>query len=150
LDDEGLLLKMTLHQGPVRVLRRAIQYLKAFVIILQIPFLFLAFLILNTLKRIAPNLLFKFITSNVLSQINLTSWGNYKNIKSVDDLDFLFSVDIFKWKVEKGIEDALKTTNLGSEAPDFPVLDADSGTKTTLLSGSRPGRPHVLFFGSCS
>ena len=90
------LLKMTLNQGPRMVLRRALQYLKVFGIILQIPFLFLAYIILNTLKRIAPKLLFKFITSNVLSKINLQSWKNFSNISSVDDLDFLFSVDIFK------------------------------------------------------
>ena len=95
-EDIHHLLKMAHIPGPSVVLRRALQYLKVLGIILQIPFLFFAYIILNTLKRIAPNLLFKFITSNILSKIRLQSWKNFSNLSSVDDLDFLFSVDIFK------------------------------------------------------
>ena len=72
---------------------RILKYLQAFLILLSIPFLFLVYIILNVLKRIAPKLLFN-IASEKLPKFN--QWKFSKEISSVEDLDFLFSYDIFE------------------------------------------------------
>ena len=86
---------MVLSQGTL-IFLRFFKYLKVLGIILSVPFLFLIYLILQILKRLAPNFMFNLITTKVLTQIKLTEWRNFSNLKSVEDLDFLFSVDIFK------------------------------------------------------
>jgi len=126
---------------------RILKYLQAFLILLSIPFLFLVYIFLNVLKRIAPKLLFN-IASEKLPKFN--QWKFSKEISSVEDLDFLFSYDIFEWQVVKGIENVLKKSTLGSPAPDVPVLDVASNKVINLLSSSKQGRPIILNFGSCS
>jgi len=90
------------------------------------------------------------VTTKLLSKIHFNEWKFSQNVKSVDDLGFIFSADIFKWKVEKGIEDALKDATLGSRAPDVPVYDVSTKKIINMLSKSKQGRPLVLNFGSCS
>jgi len=126
---------------------RLLKYFRASLIFFSIPILFLVYIVLNVLKRIAPKFLFKIATSQ-LPKFN--KWKINQNITSVEDLDFLFSYDIFKWKVEKGIEDVLKQSTLGSPAPDVQVLDVATNKVINLLSNSKEGRPMILNFGSCS
>ena len=74
------------------------KYLKAALVILQIPFLFIAYLVLQIFKRIAPGFMYKIVTQNMLSQIKFNQWKNSENVKSVHDLNFIFSTEIFKVK----------------------------------------------------
>jgi len=126
------------------------KYLKAAMVILRIPFLFIAYLVLQIFKRIAPGFMYKIVTQNMLSQIKFNQWKNSENVKSVHDLNFIFSTEIFKWKVLSGIDDAMKDAYLGAPAPDIPVLNISSKKTINLLSLASEGRPLVLNFGSCS
>jgi len=130
--------------------KKILKYLKATLIIFQIPFLCLAFLIAQILKRIAPGLMYKIVTKNMLSQLGIDQWNNSENIQSVDDLNFMFSADIFKFIFSSGINDAMKDADLGSPAPDVPIMNIHSKKTINLLSLASKGRPLILNFGSCS
>jgi len=130
--------------------RKLAKYMKVALIIFQIPFLCIAFLVLQILKRIAPGLMYKIVTQNMLSKIEFNQWKNSEKVQTVDDLNFIFSTEIFKWKVLSGIEDAMKDAVLGAPAPDVPILNVSSKKTINLLSLSSSGRPLVLNFGSCS
>ena len=143
---------------------RMLKYFKASLIFLSIPLLFLVYILLNVLKKVAPKFLFKIATTK-LPKFN--QWKFSQKITGIEDLDFLFSYDIFEvglnqkrllikikiflqWKVVKGIENVLKKSTLGSPAPDVPVLDVATNKVINLLSNCKEGRPMVLNFGSCS
>ena len=70
-----------------------LKYLKVSFIIFSIPFLFLVYIILNVLRKIAPKLLFNIATQK-LPKFN--QWKFSQKISGVEDLDFLFSYDIFE------------------------------------------------------
>ena len=159
---------MLSYKDPLRVLHSIWKYLKAFLFLLIVPIVGLVFLILNLLKIIAPGCMFTFATTKILNQIHLNDWKNSSNIKKISDLEFLFSLDMYKvsiklvfnaevlifflfqWFVLKGLEDKLKSSTLGAPAPDVKVLDILSKKTVSLLSRAKTGRPLVLNFGSCS
>merc|ERR1712227_994696 len=142
--------RMLSYKDPLRVLHSIWKYLKAFLFLLIVPIVGLVFLILNLLKIIAPGCMFTFATTKILNQIHLNDWKNSSNIKKMSDLEFLFSFDMYKWFVLKGLEDRLKSSTLGAPAPDVKVLDIFSKKTVSLLSRAKNGRPLVLNFGSCS
>ena len=72
---------------------RILKYLKVSFIIFSIPFLFLVYIILNVLRKIAPKPLFNVATQK-LPKFN--QWKFSQKISGVEDLDFLFSYDIFE------------------------------------------------------
>ena len=78
--------------------KKIIKYLKAVLIIFQIPFLCLAYLFLQILKRIAPGVAYKIVTSKMLGPLGINQWNNSEDIQSVDDMNFMFSSEIFKVK----------------------------------------------------
>jgi len=94
--------------------------------------------------------MYKIVTKKLLSKIEFNQWKNSEKVQTVDDLNFIFSTEIFKWKVLSGIEDATKDAVLGAPAPDVPILNVSSKKTINLLSLSSSGRPLVLNFGSCS
>ena len=67
--------------------------MQASLIFFSIPLLFIVYIILNVLKRIAPKLLFNIATQK-LPKFN--QWKFSQKISGVEDLDFLFSYDIFE------------------------------------------------------
>ena len=158
---------MLAHKDLLRVLYSIWKYLKVFLFLLFVPIVGIVFIILNLLKIIAPRCMFKFATTNILNQIHLNDWKNSSNITKMSDLKFLFSFDMYKvslkmvfkqvliiysfqWFVVKGLEDRLKSSTLGSPAPDVKVLDILSKKTVGLLSRAKNGRPLVLNFGSSS
>jgi len=141
---------MLAHKDPLGVLNSIWKYLKAFLFLLFVPIVGLVFIILNLLKNITPRCMFKFATTKILSQIHLNDWKNSSNITKMSDLKFLFSFDMYKWFVVKGLEDKLKSSTLGAPAPDVKVLDILSKKTVGLLSRAKNGRPLVLNFGSSS
>jgi len=130
--------------------KKIIKYLKAVLIIFQIPFLCLAYLFLQILKRIAPGVAYKIVTSKMLGPLGINQWNNSEDIRSVDDMNFMFSSEIFKFIFSSGIKDAMKDADLGAPAPDVPVMNILSRKTVNLLSLASKGRPLVLNFGSCS
>merc|ERR1719471_1315217 len=119
-------------------------------VLLQIPFLFLAHVLSNLLRLVAPKLTFN-LALKLLNKVDVHSWINTEKIKTVDDMDFLFSVDIKKWKIRAEIGDILKPAKLGNYAPNPPVVDVSNKSSVSpLLSLAKEGRPFVLNFGSCT
>ena len=70
--------------------------------------------------------------------------------KGVEDVNFLFSWDYEKWKVQSEVADVLKPAKLGAVAPNPRVVDLSDKKISPLLSFAKEGRPFVLNFGSCT
>ena len=69
--------------------------LKVCLVLLQIPFLLVVHVIINILRYIAPQTTYK-IAMKILEKVELKSWLNRDNINGVEDLKFMFSLDIMK------------------------------------------------------
>ena len=69
--------------------------LKVCLVLLQIPFLLAVHVIINILRYIAPQTTYK-IAMKILEKVELKSWLNRDNISGVEDLKFMFSLDIMK------------------------------------------------------
>ena len=69
--------------------------LKACLVLLQIPFLLAVHVIINILRYIAPHTTFK-LAMKILDKLEINSWLNREKIKRVEDLKFMFSLDIMK------------------------------------------------------
>jgi hypothetical protein len=69
--------------------------LKLFLVLLQIPFLLSVHVIINILRYIAPQTTFK-IALEILDELEINSWLNKEKITGVEDLKFMFSLDIMK------------------------------------------------------
>ena len=128
--------------SPLLLLRVALVYLK-------IPLLIFGYIVSNLLRIIAPKLTFK-LAKKLLIKVEFDSWPNNEEIKGVEDLNFLFSWDIKKWKVQSEVADVLKPAKLGAVAPNPRVVDLSNNKVTSLLSFAKKGRPFVLNFGSCT
>ena len=63
--------------------------------LLQIPFLLAVHVIINILRYIAPQTTFK-LAMQILDKLEVKSWHIRDNIKGVEDLKFMFSLDIMK------------------------------------------------------
>ena len=77
------------------------QILRVCLVLLQIPFLLAVHVLINILRYIAPQSTFK-IAMQILEKVELKSWPNRDNIKGVEDLKFMFSLDmyIFNFRAE--------------------------------------------------
>jgi len=128
--------------SPLLLLRAALVYL-------QIPFLIFGHIVSNLLRIIAPKLTFK-LAKKLLIKVEFDSWPNNEEIKDVEDLNFLFSWDIKKWKVQSEVADVLKPAKLGAVAPNPRVVNLSDKKISSLLSFAKEGRPFVLNFGSCT
>ena len=69
--------------------------LKACLVLLQIPFLLAVHVIINILRYIAPQTTFK-LAMQILDKLEVKSWHIRDNIEGVEDLKFMFSLDIMK------------------------------------------------------
>ena len=69
--------------------------LKVCLVLLQIPFLLAAHVLINILRYIGPQTTFK-IAMKILEKVEFKSWVNRDKIKGVEDLKFMFSLDIMK------------------------------------------------------
>ena len=69
--------------------------LKVCLVLLQIPFLLAVHVIINILRYIAPQTTFK-IAMKILEKLEINSWLISDKINGVEDLKFMFSLDIMK------------------------------------------------------
>jgi len=121
--------------------------LKILLVLLRLPASLAFFLVMNTLRIIAP----EFTLNMFKKKLSTTGkWGFAEKINSVDDMDFLFSFVAVKKTFLLGIKNALKEALEGEPAPNPSVYDLATKKTMSLLSTSTKGRPLVLNFGSCS
>jgi len=123
--------------------------LQVCLVLLQIPFLLAIHVAINILRYLAPHTTFK-LAIKILQNLEVDSWLNRDKIEGVEDLRFMFSLDIMKWKVESSIRDILKPAKLGQVAPNPQMVSLSTNSLTSLLSKAKPGIPLVLNFGSCT
>jgi len=84
-------------------------------------------------------------------KLNTTgTWRFDEQVKSVEDIEFIFSFVTVKETFSTGITNALKEAQEGCPAPSPDLYDLKTKQVVSLLSRGRPGRPLVLNFGSCS
>ena len=69
--------------------------LKVCFVLLQIPFLLSAHVLINILRYIAPQTTFR-LAMTILDKLEIKSWLISDNINGVEDLKFMFSLDIMK------------------------------------------------------
>jgi len=115
---------------------------------LVIPkFLFLVgiFLRNNLMRMVAPGVMLK----KVKEQAKLRGKASME-IKSLDDVGFMFSWDLVKNQTRNAVIDIFKAAQLGQEAPDPQLHELSSGNLVSLLGFAKTGRPLVLNFGSCT
>jgi len=116
-------------------------------VFIRFPGILLFFLLNNIMRLIAPDFTIKMLKK----QLSTTGkWGFDEKINSVEDVEYLFSFACVKKQLLHGLENAIKDAQRGSLAPNPAVYDLTSRSTVSLLTASRPARPLVLNFGSCS
>ena len=134
------------------------------VLLLSVPRTFAFFLVLNMMRALAPDFTFRMMKKKLIDTTG--TWRFDEKVKSVEDIEFIFSfatvkVDtLLKTYIDDteelqetfftGISNALKEAQKGSTAPNPELYDLNTRKVVSLLSRSRPGRPLVINFGSCS
>jgi len=103
----------------------------------------LSVLWLRILRHVAPSVLVKRAKS-------MQGPNGRMEIKSIDDIAFIGSMDNLKGMTGNLIKNALKEAQEGSPAPNPEVLDLLSRKSMKLLDWEKNGRPLVLNFGSCT
>ena len=69
--------------------------LQACLVLLQIPFLLAVHVMIHILRYIAPQTTFR-LAMKILDKLEVKSWHIRENIRGVEDLNFMFSLDIMK------------------------------------------------------
>merc|ERR1712156_14754 len=121
--------------------------LNIFKVLLRLLVSLALFLVLNILRVIAPDFTLNMFKNKHQSDTKLRF---AENMKSVDDIAFLFSFARVQKQLLHGLDNALKDAQVGEAAPDPSVYDLTNRKTVSLLSTATPGRPLVLNFGSCS
>jgi len=103
----------------------------------------LLFVINNVMKRIAPNMMLKKFKDKKKGKMNM-------EVKSLDDVAYIFSWDMVKARVSIEVGDILKEAQLGEDAPNPELYDLVKGETTFISNLAKPGRSMVINFGSCT
>jgi len=118
-----------------------------YVLLLSVPRALAFFLVVNIMRALAPNLIFRILKP----KLEITgTWRFAEKVKSVEDIEFCFSFATVKETYLTGITNALKEAQKGCAAPSPDLYDLNTRKVVSLLSRSKPGRPLVVNFGSCS
>lgn len=125
----------------------ASQCLQILLIFLKLPGFVAFFLLINIMRLLAPDFTLKMIKKKLSTT---GQWGFAEKINSVDDIEFMFSFITVKKHFLLGITNVLKNAQEGCSAPNPALYDLATKKTVSLLSRSRPGRPLVINFGSCS
>jgi len=116
-------------------------------VVLRMPGTLAFFLAVNIMRFLAPDFTFRMMKA----KLDTTgTWGFDEKLKSVEDLDYLFSFASVKKRFSNAMGNVLKEAQIGSRAPSPELYDLKTQSVVSLLSRSKPGRPLVINFGSCS
>jgi len=118
-----------------------------YVLLLPVPGALAFFLVLNLMRFLAPDFTFRMMKKKLATT---GTWNFDEKVKSVEDIEYIFSFAPVKETFFTGISNALKEAQRGSAAPDLELYDLNTRQVVSLLSRARPGRPLVVNFGSCS
>merc|ERR1712223_1310319 len=69
------------------------------------------------------------------------TWGFAEKLKSVEDMEYLFSLACLKKRILNPLGNALKEAQKGSAAPNPELCDLKTRQVVSLLSRAKPGRP---------
>jgi len=116
-------------------------------VVLRMPGTLAFFLVMNIMRFLAPDFTFRMMKAK-LNTTGMIEFG--KNLKSVEDMDYLFSLASVKKRFSNAMGNVLKEAQIGSRAPSPELYDLKTQSVVSLLSRSKPGRPLVINFGSCS
>merc|ERR1712183_568123 len=118
-----------------------------YVLLLSVPRALAFFLVVNIMRALAPDFIFR----QLKQKLETTgTWRFAEKVKSAEDIEYIFSFATVKETYCTGIANALKEAQKGSAAPSPELYDLNTRKVVSLLSRSRPGRPLVINFGSCS
>jgi len=117
------------------------------VLFLSVPGALVFFLAVNIMRVLAPDFIFRMLKKKLETT---GTWKFAEKVKSVEDIEYLFSFSTVKETFHTGISNALKDAQKGCEAPSPELYDLKTRSVVSLLSRSKPGRPLVINFGSCS
>jgi len=118
-----------------------------YVFLLSVPGALVFFLMVNIMRFLAPDLAFRILKKKLSTT---GTWRFDEQVKSVEDIEFLFSFATVKETFSTGLTNALKEAQQGWPAPSPDLYDLRTRQVVSLLSRAKPGRPLVLNFGSCS
>jgi len=121
--------------------------LQVLYVFLRLPGALAFFLVMNLMRVLAPDFTFRMFKEKIDSSGTM---GFAEKIKSLDDMEFLFSFASVKKKFSNAMGNVLKEAQRGCPAPNPELYDLNTRKVVSLLSRSRPGRPLVVNFGSCS
>ena len=79
---------------------------------------------------------------------NISGKRTYSDLKKLEP--FLGTTAVLQCMFKKKIRNAFKDADLGSSAPDAPLLNLESGKEVRLLDFMKKDRPLVINFGSCT
>jgi len=126
----------------------AVQLIKLCLVIPKAIGFFLTFCLFNLGRIVAPDMLVKRTREKLKKKGgNLTQ---NMEIKTVDDMAFLFSWDMVRMQIRKAVKEIFNEVALGQAAPNPELVSLASGKSTLLLEYAKQGRPLVLNFGSCT
>jgi len=121
------------------------QILKLGLVIPKFVSFFLFFVLVNIGKIVAPKMILK------RAKKRMDDAGDMNiDIKTVDDIGFLFSWDMVWMQTRKEVRDILKEAQLDKIAPNPELNNLTTEKSTMLLDLAQKGRPLVLNFGSCT
>lgn len=106
--------------------------------------------VLKGMRFVAPDWTFRMIQKRTQGSVKPELASVMTTKKSVEDIGFLFSLDL-PWNNTKiQLRNLWKDAQVGEAAPNPMVLNLEDKSFTPLLSFVKAGRPLVINFGSCT
>jgi len=121
--------------------------LKILNIFLRLPGILAFFLLVNMMKLLAPDFTFRMMKKRFEKT---GTRETAEKFKSIEDIEYIISFACVKKRFLYALADVLKEAQEGCAAPNPELYDLNTRKVVSLLSKSRPGRPLVINFGSCS